>query len=50
MSEILNDSPTTESDALRVGYLFDEVESTALDSVFNFLFELVEKEVNMNNR
>lgn len=44
MSEILNDSPISESNALRVSYLFDEVESTAIDSVFNFLFGLVEEE------
>lgn len=39
MTEILHYSPNLENKKIRVEYMIEEIESTALDSVFNLLLE-----------
>lgn len=46
MSEILHHSPKPKDNKgnPRIEYILEDIESTALESVFNILFEQVEKE------
>ncbi len=45
MNEILNDSPDPSANKdLRFEYRFEEIETTALETVFDYLFNLLESQ------